>query len=135
MNILFVCKWNCFRSKTAEAILKKLDVESRYTVKSAGIFPGHVTDDIIEAGSHLGLDLSAEPKGLSHDLAKWADTIIIVANDVPREIFEVFEKENELTLLKWSFHDVNGTTVSKREVLMKEIEAKIKEFIGELSLD
>ena len=129
MNVLFVCKWNCFRSKAAEAIFNKINTHSSFHAKSAGIFSGTVTEDILIAGKHLNLDLSSRPKGLSHKLALWADTIIIVADDVPKELFGVFKRENGKKILQWNFKDIAGTHIFQREDLMKKIQIKVEKFL------
>ena len=41
MNILFVCRYNRFRSRTAEAYFKKINKNKKIKVKSAGIFKGN----------------------------------------------------------------------------------------------
>ena len=47
-NILFVCKYNRFRSKIAEAYFNKINKNKLVSVKSAGIIRGNpVSKDII----------------------------------------------------------------------------------------
>ncbi len=63
MNILFVCKWNRFRSKVAEALFNQLNKNSKNNAKSGGLFPGHPMDrQIINAGKKFRLRLPKKKK-------------------------------------------------------------------------
>ena len=130
MNILFVCKWNRFRSKAAEVIFKKINKNPRFKVKSGGLFPGvPVTKDVIGAGKKLGVKISKKQQGLHHKLLMWSDYIIIVADDVPSSIFKEVVKNDGKKVLHWKLKDVGGTDVKKREKIMLQIQEKIKDFL------
>jgi len=130
MNVLFVCKWNRFRSKAAEAIFKKLNKNPSFKVKSGGLFPGvPVTEDIIEAGRNIGVVISKDQQGLHHKILMWSDYIILVADDVPKSIFKEVEKNDSKKVLHWKLKDIEGTNVKKRERIMLQIEEKIKAFL------
>ena len=90
MNILFVCRYNRFRSKIAEAYFKKISKNRRIKVKSAGIFIGSYPLDRIQVNlaKKFGIIIKGKPQGLSTDLLKWEDIIVNVANDVPNSLFQ-----------------------------------------------
>ena len=46
-SILFVCKYNRFRSRVAEAYFKKINKNKNISVKSAGIIKGNLPLDKI----------------------------------------------------------------------------------------
>jgi protein-tyrosine-phosphatase len=99
-NILFVCRYNRFRSRIAAAYFKKNF--TGFNVKSAGIIEGRpfgkVQKDVVRS---FGLKISGRPRGLSSELLDWADKIVVVADDVPRAVFEDHKGSlKKLTILK-----------------------------------
>ena len=134
MNILFVCKWNRFRSKAAEAIFKKLNTNPNFKAKSGGLFPGFpVSEDIIKAGKNIGINISGSQQCLSHKLLMWSDYIILVADDVPISIFKEVIQNDGKKVIHWKFKDINGANIKKREQIMLRIEDKIREFLKKYS--
>lgn len=134
MNILFVCKWNRFRSKAAEAIFNKINKNKKHNAKSAGLFPGvPVTEDIITASKKRGIKISKKQKCISHKLAMWSDIIIIVADDVPKSIFKEFKENDKKKIIQWKTKDIIGEKVNKREEVMKEIKKKIEKFLKQIN--
>ncbi len=132
MNILFVCKWNRFRSKAAEAIFNKINKNSKFKAKSGGLFPGvPVTKDVIQAGKNIGVKISKKQLGVPHKLLMWSDYVIIVADDVPTSIFNEIVKNDGKKVIHWKFKDVQGTNVEKREKTMLQIKTKIERFLKE----
>jgi len=130
MNILFVCKWNRFRSKSAEAIFEKLNKNPEFKAKSGGLFPGvPVSEDIIKAGKNIGINISKNQQCLSHKLLMWSDYIIIVADCVPKSIFKEVIKNDDKKVLHWKLKDVIGTDIKKREKIMLQIEDRLKIFL------
>lgn len=130
MNVLFVCKWNRFRSKAAEVIFEKLNKNPKFKVQSGGLFPGvPVTEDIINAGKNIGVNISKSQQGLPHKLLMWSDYIILVADDVPESIFNEVVKNDGKKVLHWKIKDIEGVDVKKREKIMLQLEEKIKSFL------
>jgi len=133
MNILFVCKWNRFRSKVAEAIFNKLNNNPKFHSQSRGLFPGvAVSEDIIQAGKNIGIDITGEQQGITHSILMWSDYIILVANDVPKSIFNDVIKNDGKKVLHWKIKDIVGTDVEKREKIMLQLQEKIKKFLEEI---
>lgn len=128
-NILFICKYNRFRSKIAEAAFEKLDKNKKYNVKSAGIIKGFpISKEIISEAEENGLKVKGKPKGISTDLLKWSDLVIITADDVP---VYIFPKKYTKNLIIWKIRDVNGDKESINEII-KIIKKKVEKLIGEL---
>ncbi len=89
MNILFVCRHNRFRSKVAEALFKK---HNKCNVKSAGIRLDldrpYVAPIVKEVLLEYGVNrLDDTPKLIDSLLIRWANKIIIVADNVDSSIF------------------------------------------------
>ena len=126
MNILFVCKWNRFRSKAAEGIFNKVNDNSEVTAKSGGLFPDvPVSEDIITAGEAIRVTISKDQNGLPHELLMWSDYIIVVADDVPVVIFDDLVNNDGKKVLHWKIRDIQGSNVDQRKETMVEIDRHI----------
>jgi protein-tyrosine-phosphatase len=134
-NILFICKYNVFRSKVAEAYFKKINKNKNIKVKSAGLILGCKKNyKIIEICKKLGLKLKIKSEGLNICLIKLADIIIIVANDVPKEIFK-YNKKYPKKVILWEIKDMSDTEKDvdlKREITIKQIMKKVDELNKQL---
>src|SRR6185503_12200031 len=107
MNVLFVCKWNRFRSKAAESVFNKLNKNRRNSAQSAGLFPGvAVSKDIFEAGRELGFEINMKQQGITHALLMWSDLIVITADDVPPSIFNDVVNNDGKRVIVWKIKDV-----------------------------
>ena len=93
MNILFICKYNWFRSKVAEVYFNKINRNKNIKAASAGII--EVNKPLTEGESNRNkylkskfkISFNTKSRGINSRLLEAQDKIIIVANDVPREIF------------------------------------------------
>ena len=133
MNILFVCKWNRFRSNSAESIFNYLNKSKEHEARSGGFFPGvPVSDDIVEAGERIGVRISKKQQGLTHKLLMWSDVIIIVADDVPKSMFWQMKENDGKRIVKWKIKDVFGTSVEKRKKGLEEIKRKVERLLREI---
>jgi len=89
-NILFVCRYNRFRSRVAEVYFKKINKNKNISVKSAGLIQGRPLDKTqvtMASSKKFGIDIRGKPQGLSSKLMIWQNTTIIVADDVPPQVF------------------------------------------------
>jgi len=128
-NILFICKYNRFRSKTAEAIFNKINKDKTISVKSAGLIKGSpISKEIFEAVSEAGYKIKGKPEGISTDLLKWQDTMIIVADDIPKSLFKENIKYGK-KLIVWNIPDSKTDTKEEIRKITKQIEKKVKELI------
>jgi len=133
-NILFVCKYNRFRSRVAEAYFNKINKNKDIQAKSAGIIKGWVPldENEVEVTKEFGLDITGEPTALSTDLLKNTNKIIIVADNVQVSLFDdiaiadnssiKFNKESKVIL--WGIKD---ESLSDKDNIKRIIEAIIKE--------
>lgn len=129
-NILFVCKYNRFRSKVAEGWFKKLNKNSLLKAKSAGVIQGSPTDkEIFEACKKADVKIKKSVDGVSTDLLKWQNILVIVADDVPPQLFDN-EKYGKKTLI-WNIQDTHGG-VKEMLPIIQDIREKVKILLGEL---
>ena len=133
MNILFVCRYNRFRSKIAEALFRKLNKDKKLKVKSAGIIKGtKISAAINRSVREFGIKIDSEPRGLSSELLGWQDLVVVVADDVPLGLFK--GKEGKQVRV-WKIKDTSeGNLKSMREIIIK-IQDKVKLLVKELSSD
>lgn len=129
MKILFICKYNRFRSQIAEAYFKKINKNKNVKSDSAGIISGiPIAKSVKDIGKKLGFKVKGKPKGINEKLLKEADLIVIVANDVPESLFGTKNKK----LVKWNIPDVCQADLCSIERVAKMIMKKIEELNGKL---
>jgi protein-tyrosine-phosphatase len=87
-NILFVCKYNRFRSRIAEAYFNKINKNPKIKAKSAGLFKGNpLSPNTIKISKEMGLNIIGPVKGISSKMLAWQNITVIVADDVPEQVF------------------------------------------------
>ena len=101
MNVLFVCRNNQLRSKMAEDFFRQFNEDPGNSARSAGILSGNI---------------------INRDLVRWANKIIIVADNVsPSMIEEKYGKKVEV----WAVSSNEGN-------LYRVIEEKVKALIKQI---
>jgi len=129
MNILFVCKYNRFRSRIAESYFKKINKNKTFKVKSVGLFKGRPISKFQEkVAKEIGLNIKGKPQGLSTKLLIWQDVMIIVADDVPQSIFN--NKEYGKKTIVWKLPDVLVDNKKQTANLIKAIMKKVDKLIS-----
>jgi protein-tyrosine-phosphatase len=133
MNILFVCRYNRFRSKIAEALFRKLNKDKKIKVKSAGVIKGNkISSAIKRSVKEFGIRIDSEPEGLSSELLCWQDLIVVVADDVPLELFK--GKEGKRVKV-WKIKDTSEGNLDSMKKIIIKIQDKVKLLIKELGSD
>jgi len=131
-KILFICKHNVFRSRVAEEYFKKVNRNKNVEAISRGLIMGG-NNDIAQREipkDLLGIDIAKrKPMSLTIPELMKADLIIIVANDVPKIIFNYkrFSIKGKLTI--WKIPDEQR--MNRKNI--KNIVLKIKNEIDELN--
>ena len=129
MNLLFICKYNIFRSKVAEAYFKKINNNKNIKVDSAGIKPKGIPLDKNEFFTikRFGIKVYGKPKMLDEKLLEWQDVTVIVANDVPPE---AIEKKYRKKLLVWKIPDITDN-IKITEIVSRIVE-RVEKLVKEL---
>jgi protein-tyrosine-phosphatase len=126
MHILFVCKYNRFRSKLADAFFKKINKNKNIKSKSAGLFKGSPIDEDEKAtAKENGIRIRGKPIGISTKLLKWQDIIVIMADNVPKENFQENEKYGKKVIV-FKIKDSDSKEDNSRVV--KEIKKAVEEL-------
>ncbi len=132
MNILFVCKYNRFRSRVAEAYFNQININNNIKAFSRGVIKGDYPLNRTEVAiaKKCGLDISGKPKSLEIELLKKTDLVVIVADNVPKELFYTTFKGR---VLVWRIRDLehgDGKGLIERKV--KRIMAKVRKLLKKL---
>lgn len=89
LRVLILCTGNSARSQMAEGILRH-DGGGKFEVHSAGIKPGSVRPEAIEAMREIGIDISAHrSKSVDEFIGQQFDSVITVCDNA-RETCPVF---------------------------------------------
>ncbi|PIN94621.1 hypothetical protein COU53_02875 [Candidatus Pacearchaeota archaeon CG10_big_fil_rev_8_21_14_0_10_30_48] len=130
-KILFVCKYNRFRSVIAEGIFNKLNKNKLLVAKSAGAIKGNpIGENVKKLANSFQINVKSKPSGLSSKLMVWQNLTIIVADDVPPALFNK-NKKYEKRVIIWKIPDVQDDKIKS----MKKISHLIKIKIEKLLLD
>jgi len=134
MNILFVCRYNRFRSRVAEAVFKKLNKNPSIKVKSAGAILGSYPLDKseVEEAKKFGISIEGKPQALSEEILDWYDTAIIVAEDVPANLLNK-DNDTKQKVEVWKISDEKMGNNEQIKKIIKKIENKVKIFVKEVS--
>jgi protein-tyrosine-phosphatase len=131
MKILFICKYNAFRSRVAEEYFNKINKNKKITSLSRGLIMSEGSDreQRIIAKKLLGINI-AKRKPLSlrlHELIE-ADKIIVVANDVPKVIFNYALVNLQKKIIVWSIKDEQRRNKRNIKRIVLEIKRRVEEL-------
>ncbi|MGV8142881.1 MAG: hypothetical protein ACP5NS_04610 [Candidatus Pacearchaeota archaeon] len=132
-KILFVCKHNRFRSKTAEAFFNKFNKNKKYIAIGGGLFPGHYPLDKVQVkvAKEFGIKLQGKPQPITTDLLREINTLVIVADDVPSEIFQSDKYGREEH--RWNICDTTNDKENEAREIISAIESHVKKFVENLA--
>jgi protein-tyrosine-phosphatase len=131
MRVLFICKHNRFRSKVAEALFKKYNKNKQIKAESAGIDLDYilVAENVIEALKEFGINkVNRKPRKISKELINNSDLIVIVANNINKNMFKNYKKK----IIVWKISDTNQDNYKGILKRTKLIEKRIKNLVSML---
>ncbi len=129
MNILFICRYNRFRSVLAEGFFNKYNKDKKLRAKSAGLIKGYAIDkNTRKLVRKLEIKIKKKPDGLTTKVLNWQDLLVIIADDVPMSTFKNKRYIKKIKLLKVrdAFNNNDGDKVAE------DVEKKVKQLIKEL---
>jgi protein-tyrosine-phosphatase len=133
MNILFVCKYNRFRSRVAERYFKMINKNKYLHASSAGLLRGHYPLDKNEVrfAKEAGIDIEGKPRGLSTDLLRKIDLVVIVADNVPPKIFHYEDYHGKVLVWKVKdIHHLEGKALIEKRI--RKIMKKVEKFVRKM---
>ncbi len=130
INILFVCRYNRFRSRVAEAYFKKINKNKNVQVKSAGLIKG---TPVAGKGARVAkkkyrFDIYGKTHGLMSKVLAWQDITVIVADDVPPQVFDRNKKYGK-KVLYWKIKDVDTKSRRTPEKVIEEIVKRVNALV------
>ncbi len=125
MNILFVCRYNRFRSRIALAYFNKINKNKNIKAKSVGLIKGQpLSPFTIGIAKEFGLDIKGKVQGLSSKLMAWQNLTVVVANDVPPQVFDKNKKYGKKVII-WDIKDVAGRDEYTIKKIIKSIMSRV----------
>jgi len=130
MNILFICKYNRFRSKIAEAYFNKVNKNSKLKAKSAGLVPGiPISKNLIKTFKKYNLKLKGKSKGINHKLLMWSDKIIIIDDRIPTALFNEEKINDGKKIIRWKISDTPEYNEKGKQKIIETIQKRINKII------
>ncbi len=135
-NILFICKYNRFRSKVAEAYFKKISKNKRINVTSAGIIEVNKPFTPKEKNRKryikkiFNLKVNSNSRGINARLLESQERVIIVADDVPKQIFNNWRWKDKVEI--WKIKDESGNNKENINKIVRAIQIKVKKLSKQL---
>jgi len=134
-KILFVCKYNRLRSKFAEAYFNSVNKNKNWKALSAGIIK--VDKPIGKKGKErnsyilkkFGVVLGEESDGVNVNLLLNSDLIVIVANDVPKIVFN-FPKWRD-KVVAWEIPDELNENKRNINKILKSVQRRVDLLVKE----
>jgi len=131
MNILFVCKYNRFRSQLAEGFFKKYNRNKKLNFSSAGIFKGNpVAQNVKKIAKEFKISVG-KPKSIDEKLLDRLDWVVIVANNVPKSFFN---KKSLKKVLVWKIQDAHQNDFPEIKRIAGQIEKKVLGLVKSLEI-
>jgi protein-tyrosine-phosphatase len=131
MNILFICRYNRFRSRVAEALFNHYNTNPLNVAKSAGFNVNQSGNGILDTAGEVLDEMNieyAEKQGalqMTQEVIDWADKIVIVAEDVLTKYFPAKK------VIKFDIPDAYSSKDETAKTIIT-IEKAVKEFIGSI---
>ena len=130
-HLLFICKYNRFRSRVAEAYFKKINKNPKIKAKSAGVFVGSypLSQTQVRVAKSFGININGKPEPITTQKLIWQDILVVVADNIPRSLFDFnvkrYHKKNVFLNVK---DTTSGNDVKQDMRVIKEIISKIDNF-------
>jgi protein-tyrosine-phosphatase len=133
MKILFVCKYNRFRSRVAEAYFNLVNKDKKVKCSSAGLIEGNPLSKFeVRVARSAGLNINGDPTSLSSKLIMDQDLIVIVAKDVPRSVFN--NKDYKAKVVEWKIGDVYVQDERKIMKVIDKIKVKVDKLVRKIGV-
>ncbi len=130
-KIIFVCKHNVFRSRVAEEYFKKINKNPNVEAVSRGLVMGGNSDAEQREISKklLNVDIAKHgPISLNFGEMARADSIFVVANDIPGIIFDYQKIKIQAKVTIWKIPDEQRRNKKNITRIVLMIKRKVEEL-------
>ena len=135
MKILFICKYNAFRSRISEEYFKKVNKNPKVEAISRGFIMDTDSDSEQKRLSKqlLGIDISKrKPLPITlNDLIK-SDLIIVAADDIPKIMFNYPLVNIQKKIIFWKIKDEQRQNKENIKRIILQIKKKIDKLNQQL---
>ena len=129
MKILFICRHNRFRSKSAEAIFNKLNKNKKVKAESAGFLLDeahlYIEKSVLNILKDKGYSAKGLPRQLTRELLDKFDVLVIVADNIDPAFFQDFKGK----LIHWKVPDCSCEDIPRIKEIIEDIEKRVKLFV------
>jgi protein-tyrosine-phosphatase len=128
MKILFICKYNAFRSRIAEEYFKKINKNKKIQAISRGfIMDGNADEEQVKLAKNiLGVNITKRnPISIKLKDLEESDLIIIVADDVPKIMFNYKKDSLMKKIIFWGIKDEQYKNKKNIKNIALEIKRKV----------
>jgi protein-tyrosine-phosphatase len=135
MKLLFVCKYNAFRSRVAEEYFNKVKTNKKTKAISRGIIMGEDSDSVQReiSKSLLGINIDKrKPLPLTIQDMKDADLVFVVADDIPRIVFNYPLPLIQRGLKIWKIKDEQAMNEKNIRNIVLKIKRKVDDLFKKL---
>lgn len=135
MKILFICKYNAFRSRIAEEYFNKINKNKNISAFSRGIIIGGEPDkeQVGLSKKILGINIvKRKPLPLAIQNLLEADLIVVVANDIPKIIFNYKSGVLLNKVIIWKIKDEQMRNINNIKNIIYSIKKKVDKLNGKL---
>jgi len=136
MKLLFICKYNAFRSRVCEEYFNKINKNNKIKVLSRGLIMGGAPEKghIQMSRELLGVDITKrKPLCLTLQDLTTSDLIIVSANDIPRLIFNHKDLKNKKKIIFWGIKDEQNENKKNIKQIVLLIKRKVEKLNKQLS--
>lgn len=128
-----MCRYNRFRSRIAKAYFDKINKNKNIKTKSAGLIKGLPVggkgDKI--AKNKYRLNIKGKTQGLSNPIMMWQNITVIVADDVPPQVFNKNKRYGKKVIV-WKIKEINREKGRTDEEVIEEIIKNVDSLIKQL---
>ena len=131
MKILFICKYNAFRSRVAEEYFKKINQNNKIEGISRGFIMGGDSDKEQRKISQelLGINIAKrKPLPIKIKELVESDLIIVVANDIPKIMFNYALVPLYKKLIIWKIKDEQKRNRNNIKKIVLAIKKKVEKL-------
>lgn len=135
MKLLFVCKYNAFRSRVAEEYFNRVNRNGSIKAASRGIIMGGNSDHVEKRISRylLGINIAKrEPLPLTIQDMRDADMIVVTADDIPKIVFNYLLRSIQKKLIIWKIKDEQAMNEKNIRDIILKIKRKVDALIKKL---
>jgi protein-tyrosine-phosphatase len=133
-KIIFICKYNAFRSRVAEKYFNKLNKNKEWKAVSRGFIMGADPDEkqFRIARTLLSVNINFKSKPVDLKELVEADKIVVVAKDIPNAMFDYWLVPLKKKVVRWDIKDEQNKNEKNIKKIVFKIQKRVEKLVEEL---